>query len=112
MSSGGPLSSKGVQTGAGGSVATKAVPIGGTSSPAVPLPVVTPGEIAIAPVASRTGVVIMVPTAINSVLMVAENVVDNLRAGQSASLVLPSLYKRAFLVAYETDEIAVAKRQA
>lgn len=54
-------------------------------------------------------IVIVVPTAVNVCLMAAENIVDNLRARQSADLTLPSLYKRAFLVAHETDEIAVVK---
>lgn len=54
-------------------------------------------------------VMIVVPTAINITLMAAENIVDNLRVRQPASLTLPSLYKRAFLVAHETDEIAVIK---
>lgn len=54
-------------------------------------------------------VMIVVPTAVNVCLMAAENIVDNLRVRQSADLTLPSLYKRAFLVAHETDEIAVVK---
>jgi hypothetical protein len=52
---------------------------------------------------------IIVPTAVNSALMAAENIVDSMRAQQQANLVLPSLYKRAYLIAYETDEIAVVK---
>ncbi len=112
MSSGGPLSTKGIATGQGASVSTKALIGGSLGPPPAPIPGPTPEAIAIEHTSSRAGVVIMIPTAVNSILMIAENVVDNLRAGQSASLVLPSLYKRAFLVAYETDEIAVAKQTA
>lgn len=54
-------------------------------------------------------IVIVIPTATNIALMVAENIVANLLASQQSNLVLPSLYKRAYLVAYETDEIAVVK---
>lgn len=55
-------------------------------------------------------VTVIIPTAINVVLLAADNITANLRAGQSTSLSLPSLYKRAFLVAYETDEIAIVKQ--
>lgn len=55
-------------------------------------------------------VIVMVPTAINTCLAVAENITDNLRAQQSSNLELPSLYKRAYLVAYETDEIALIRK--
>lgn len=54
-------------------------------------------------------VVIIIPTATNFALMAVENIVANLRVQQSANLSLPSLYKRAYLVAYETDEVAVVK---
>jgi hypothetical protein len=54
---------------------------------------------------------IVVPTATNIVLMASENIVQNLMLRQAASLALPSLYKRAYLIAYETDEIAVIKEQ-
>lgn len=53
---------------------------------------------------------VVVPTAINIVLMVNENVVDNLRKNQASDLSLPSLYKRAYLVVNETDEIAVVRQ--
>lgn len=52
---------------------------------------------------------IVVPTAINITLMASDNIIDNLRVQQSSSLVLPSMYKRAFLISYETDEIALVK---
>ncbi len=55
-------------------------------------------------------VIVTVPTAINTCLIAAENITDNLRAQQASDLELPSLYKRAFLVAYETDEIALVRR--
>lgn len=58
---------------------------------------------------SHNEVMIVVPTAANVVLLAAENITDNLRVRQPASLVLPSLYKRAYMVAYETDEIAVVR---
>ncbi len=53
---------------------------------------------------------VIIPTAINIVLMVNENLVSNLRKAQAADLVLPSLYKRAYLVVNETDEIAVVRQ--
>lgn len=52
---------------------------------------------------------IVVPTAINAVLMAAENITQNLLERQSSDLALPSMYKRAYLIAYETDEVAVLK---
>jgi len=55
-------------------------------------------------------VVVTIPTAINTCLIAAENITDNLRAQQASDLELPSLYKRAFLVAAETDEIALVRR--
>jgi hypothetical protein len=97
--SGAGLSTKGLVSGGGGSVA-----------PPVPAPL-PPEAGSTNPIAeSPTGsVVIVVPTATNFMLMSVENIVANLRVRQDANLVLPSLYKRAYLVAYETDEIAVVK---
>lgn len=57
----------------------------------------------------RNEIMVVIPTAINVVLMAAENIVDNLRVRQPASLTLPSLYKRAYLITRETDEIALVK---
>lgn len=74
-----------------------------TEAPA-PIPGV-PGVAA----ASNAQVVVFVPTAINVCLAVAENIVANLRKRQAGDLALPSLYKRAYLVAYETDEVAVVR---
>lgn len=59
---------------------------------------------------SDARVVVTIPTAINTCLIAAENITDNLRAQQMSDLELPSLYKRAFLVTYETDEIALVRR--
>jgi hypothetical protein len=53
---------------------------------------------------------IVVPTAINMVLMVNENLISNLRLSQPSDIVLPSMYKRAYLVVNETDEIATVKQ--
>lgn len=55
-------------------------------------------------------VIVTIPTAINTCLIATENITDNLRAQQPSDLELPSLYKRAFLVAYVTDEIALVRR--
>lgn len=99
MSNGGSLSTKGLVSG-GGAVAPT---VDTTLSPPPPSPLQLES-------ATPTGtVMIVVPTAINVVLMAAENIVSNLRVRQAANLVLPSLYKRAYLIAYETDEIAVVK---
>lgn len=54
-------------------------------------------------------VTVLIPTAPNMVLLAAENITLNLRVRQASSLSLPSMYKRAYLVAYETDEIAIVK---
>jgi hypothetical protein len=61
-------------------------------------------------VQSDAYVVVVIPTAINTCLIAAENITDNLRAQQASDLQLPSLYKRAFLIAYETDEIALVRK--
>lgn len=53
---------------------------------------------------------VVIPTAINVVLMANENIVDNLRKAQASDLTLPSIYKRAYLVVNETDEIAVVRQ--
>lgn len=64
-----------------------------------------------ATVASDTVVDIIVPTATNIVLMVSENVSQNLLKQQDASVALPSLYKRAYLIVNETDEIAILRQK-
>jgi hypothetical protein len=53
---------------------------------------------------------VVIPTAVNVLLLVNENIVFNLRKAQPSDLTLPSLYKRAFLVVNETDEVAVARQ--
>jgi hypothetical protein len=53
---------------------------------------------------------VVIPTAINVLLLVNENIVFNLRKAQPSDLTVPSLYKRAFLVVNETDEVAVARQ--
>lgn len=102
MSGGASLATKGLLR-SGITRATRGVIDEGSS--AVPTPTAPP--LAISP--TRGPVVIIIPTATNFLLMVVENIVANLRAQQSANLNLPSLYKRAYLVAYETDEVAVVK---
>jgi len=54
-------------------------------------------------------VTVIIPTAPNICLLATENIFANLRVRQASSFDLPSLYKRAYLVAYETDEIATVK---
>lgn len=63
-----------------------------------------------ASVVAQASVVVVVPTAVNVCLMASENISDNLRAQQLADLALPSMYKRAYLIAYETDEIALVRQ--
>jgi hypothetical protein len=102
MSDGGRLVTKGL-VGGGGSV---------TPTPAEAPLAPPPSEPAQLESATPHGtVMIVVPTAVNVVLMTSENIVDNLKTRNAASLELPSLYKRAYLIAHETDEIAVAKEQ-
>ncbi len=99
MSTGGSLVTKGLV--GGGEATTPTV-----STPLLPPPS-EPVQLEAAP--PHGTVMIVVPTAINIVLRAAENIVDNVKTRNAASLALPSLYKRAFLIAYETDEIAVIK---
>jgi hypothetical protein len=107
MSAGGPLSSKGTSTGRGTTVSTKGM-ISQFAPPAAPTSGGQKGDPLILSV-THLPIQIVVPTAVNSALMAAENIIDSMRAQQPANLVLPSLYKRAYLIAYETDEIAVVK---
>lgn len=103
MSSGGPLSNKGASSGRGVTVSTK-----GLVSQLVSAPPAAPritGE-ALTLDLTNGPVRIVIPTAINVSLMMSENILQNMRVRESSSLVLPSLYKRAHLIAYETDEIA------
>lgn len=114
--SGGSLAKKGVGS-SGVGLATKGLVEGGEGAvvPAVlaPAPLLPPGFDVRTFVASRlsdASVIVVVPTAINVCLIAAENITDNLRARQASDLELPSLYKRAFLVAYETDEVAIVRK--
>jgi hypothetical protein len=106
MSAGGPLGSKGVATGRGVTVSTKGM-ISRFAAPAGPAPSPT-GDPLTLPI-THLPIRIVIPTAINTALMAMENIIDNMRVQQSSSLDLPSMYKRAYLIAYETDEIAVVK---
>lgn len=54
---------------------------------------------------------IILPTAINIVLMVSENISDNLRLAKASDLTLPSLYRRAFLIVGETDEVGILRHE-
>lgn len=54
---------------------------------------------------------IILPTAINIVLMVSENISDNLRLAKASDLALPSLYRRAFLIVGETDEVGILRHE-
>lgn len=98
----------------GGSLVTKGLISGGGSPGPGPTPISVllppPAEPAQFESTAPTGtVMIVVPTAINAVLMAAENITQNLLERQSSDLALPSMYKRAYLIAYETDEVAVLK---
>jgi len=61
-------------------------------------------------VADDAKVDIIIPTAINTVLLVNENIVYNLRKQQPADIQLVSLYKRAFLIVNEVDEVGIVRR--
>ena len=56
-------------------------------------------------------ITIVIPTSVNTVLMVNENIIDNLRKDQDSDIQLPSLYKRAFLVVTEADEVAIVRQE-
>ena len=47
----------------------------------------------------------VIPTAINTLTVVHQNIVTNLRRAQESDVELPSMYKRAFMVVYETGEM-------
>jgi hypothetical protein len=96
--SGGSLTTKGLVGGGGGSI-----------TPEQLLPPEPPLRAPMDTGVPTGAVVIVIPTAPNVVLMAAENITVNLRARQAASLELPSIYKRAYMIAHETDEMAVVK---
>lgn len=94
----------------GGSLATKGLVSGGSSGGAVSTAEPAPPEALVFDInVPHNEVMVVVPTAANVVLMASENIVDNLRVRQPASLTLPSLYKRAFMITQEVDEIALVK---
>lgn len=102
MSDGTGLATKGLISGGDGGgavvVTTPSLPPGFGTSPSV------------AVLQHDAYVLIVIPTAINTCLMASENLSDNLRAQQPSDLNLPSMYKRAYLIAYETDEIALVRQ--
>lgn len=99
MSDGSLLSTKGLVGGA----------LGGPPTPPVPaVPTPAAGALGVPIVQGPTTIVI--PTAPNLCLIASQNIIDNLRQNQAANLTLPSLYKRAFMVVNQTDEIALARR--
>lgn len=117
MSQGVSVTTKGLVSddNVGGRLATKGLVGGGTGpAPASPTRLIEPPGYDVKPGTSTyrddTHTLVVVPTAINTCLMASENLSDNLRARQSSNLELPSMYKRAFLVAYETDEIALVRQ--
>lgn len=59
-----------------------------------------------APQAADKRVMIM-PTPINVLNAVHRNIVNNLRRGRAADLELPSLYRLAFAVHYNTGEMTL-----
>jgi len=63
-------------------------------------------------VADDAKVDLIIPTAINMVLAANENIITNLRKQQPAEITEMSVYKRAFLVTNETDEMVVMRRDA
>ncbi len=99
MSGGGPLSTKGLAGGGAGSAPVPIVESEPVHAERLEFDVNVP----------HNQVMIVVPTGANVVLMVSENIVDNLRVRQPASLTLPSLYKRAYMITREVDEIALVK---
>lgn len=61
------------------------------------------------PVLDDTTVIIILPTAINVVLWVNDNVTSNLRRSKASDVGLPDLYQRALLIVNETDEVAILR---
>lgn len=82
----------------------------GGSGPAPPAPTPVPAAGSLGVPVTQGPVVIVIPTAPNVCLIASQNITDNLRQNQAANLTLPSLYKRAYMVANQTDEIALARR--
>jgi len=55
---------------------------------------------------------IIIPSPINFVLLVNENIIRNMRLNRDPDLSLPSLYKRALLVVNGTDEVAIVRQES
>jgi len=53
--------------------------------------------------------VLIAPTAPNILNLVNENIVDNLRRRQNSDVDLPSLYRLAFTIHYNTGEMLVTR---
>lgn len=51
----------------------------------------------------------MIPTATNVVNLVSQNIADNLRRRQDSDIVLPSLYRLAYAIHYNTGEFLVTR---
>jgi len=50
---------------------------------------------------------LIIPSPENLLELANTNIMENLRRRQSANLDLPSLYRRAFMVVYNTNELPV-----
>jgi len=55
---------------------------------------------------------LIMPTAPNVLNLVHENIVSNLRRRQASDLELPSLYRLAYMVHYNTGELVVDRGQS
>jgi hypothetical protein len=55
--------------------------------------------------AKQLHITVITPTAINVIGVVHQNIVSNLRRKQPSDIELPSMYRRAFMMTYETGEI-------
>jgi hypothetical protein len=56
--------------------------------------------------------VFIIPTPINVLSTANENIVSNLRRGRRSDLQLPSLYRLAFAVHYNTGEMLIEKDES
>ena len=52
-------------------------------------------------------IVLVIPTAINTLTLIADTLTASIRDGLVASVTLPSLYRRAKLVVHESDVVPV-----
>lgn len=51
----------------------------------------------------------VMPTAVNMLNLINENIVANLRRRQNSDLALPSLYRLAYMVYYNTGEFLLVR---